>query len=81
MRRTERAFLLIVGAGLTPLTSALGLRPPWNEAPLIIALLLLAVGANVSAISRFVYLVRELQARDKHRTVESEIAETLPVDR
>jgi CDP-diacylglycerol---glycerol-3-phosphate 3-phosphatidyltransferase len=83
MRRTDRAFLLIVGAGLTPLMPALGLQAPWNEAPLLIALLLLAVGTNVSAISRFVSIVRELQARDRHRTVEveREIAETLPVDR
>ncbi len=81
MRRTERGFLLIVGAGLTPLTPALGLRAPWNEAPLWVALALIAVGANVSAITRFAHVVRTLRARDRPDAVQAPEAETLPVDR
>jgi CDP-diacylglycerol--glycerol-3-phosphate 3-phosphatidyltransferase len=67
MRRTERAFLLILGAGLTPLTVGLGVPAPVAEAPLLIALVWLAVGTNVSAIARFSYVVRELRARDGRR--------------
>jgi phosphatidylglycerophosphate synthase len=82
MRRTERGFLLVVGATLTPLTSALGAPPPWTEAPLLLALLWLAVGTHFSAVARFCHLVRELRARDGQSSIHAEdIADTLPVDR
>jgi CDP-diacylglycerol--glycerol-3-phosphate 3-phosphatidyltransferase len=58
MRRTERAFLLVVGATLAPLTPA-----RWADVPLLLALVCLALGANVSAIARFAYIVRALRVR------------------
>jgi CDP-diacylglycerol--glycerol-3-phosphate 3-phosphatidyltransferase len=81
MRRTERAFLLIVGAGLSPLVSVLELPPSLTDAPLLVALAWLAVGTHVSAISRLGHVARELRLRDGRRSLPTEnISETLPVD-
>lgn len=75
MRRTERAFLLIVGTALAPLSVSLG----WGEAPLLLALVWLAVGSNVSAVTRFTYIVRALRERDDRRSVSADRpVETLP---
>jgi CDP-diacylglycerol--glycerol-3-phosphate 3-phosphatidyltransferase len=70
MRRTERCVLLIAGAVLTPLSSGLGLSTRWAEAPLLVALLWLAVGSNVSALARFAYVARQLRLRDVQRSDE-----------
>jgi phosphatidylglycerophosphate synthase len=79
MRRTERGFVLILGIGLTPLTAALSLPPLLRGAPLLIALLWLAVGTHISAISRFAYVARELRLRNE--AVPPVVPHTLPVDR
>lgn len=82
MRRTERGFLLVLGAGLTPLMAATGIPAPYNEAPVLIALAWLAVGTNFSAVARFTHVVREIRLREGQREVRaSEVTETLPVDR
>jgi CDP-diacylglycerol--glycerol-3-phosphate 3-phosphatidyltransferase len=69
MRRTERAFVLVAGAALTPLSAAIGLPVRWSEAPLLLALVGLALGTNGSAIARFAAIVRELRARDGQRSL------------
>jgi phosphatidylglycerophosphate synthase len=80
MRRTERGFLLIVGAALTPLSLSVGVPAHWAEAPLLVALAWLGVGSNLSAIARFSYIVRALRVRDEgRRSVEAgPVVETLP---
>jgi CDP-diacylglycerol--glycerol-3-phosphate 3-phosphatidyltransferase len=56
MRRAERAACLCAGVALTPATEALarsGALPAWTaQAPVIAALGVLAVGANLSAVRR-----------------------------
>jgi CDP-diacylglycerol--glycerol-3-phosphate 3-phosphatidyltransferase len=62
MRRAERAACLCAGVALTPIFGALaraGVVPPWlSEAPAIVAVAAVAVGANVSAIRRLRRLAR-----------------------
>jgi CDP-diacylglycerol--glycerol-3-phosphate 3-phosphatidyltransferase len=77
MRRAERAVYLIAGAGLVPLV-ALVLPPTWaanpvlHDLPLLVALALVAVLANVSAVRRL-YRTAML-ARD--RAVQAAAAKT-----
>jgi CDP-diacylglycerol--glycerol-3-phosphate 3-phosphatidyltransferase len=79
MRRTERGFLLIVGAALTPLSLSVGVPVRWAEAPLLLALVWLAFGTNLSAIARFSFIVRALRARDERHSVAADGAvEPLP---
>lgn len=68
MRRPERALYLILGAALSPVTI------PWLEAtrelpipighPMVAALCLVAVLANVSAIERLWAIAKEVRARE-----------------
>jgi phosphatidylglycerophosphate synthase len=60
MRRTERLTLLLLGAGLCPLVGW-GAPTRSSDLPLFIALGWLALGANASALSRSLWLVRELR--------------------
>jgi len=56
MRRAGRAISMVVGTALVPLSSSLvdhGVLPTWSrQAPIVIALALVATVANVSAIVR-----------------------------
>jgi CDP-diacylglycerol--glycerol-3-phosphate 3-phosphatidyltransferase len=65
MRRPERALYLSLGLALTPIAAALaGARGPWvAHAPMLAALLVVAVVANASAAHRLHALVRALAAR------------------
>lgn len=67
MRRGERAVYLFVGAALTPGAAALArawrLDSPFDEAPMLGALALVAVVANVSATRRLARIAVELRAQ------------------
>jgi phosphatidylglycerophosphate synthase len=67
MRRTERAVYLTVATGITPLTQLLAgpERPAWvGEFPMIAALALIAVIANLSSVHRINALMRLLDAQE-----------------
>jgi phosphatidylglycerophosphate synthase len=73
MRRPERAFYLTLGAALSPVTI------PWLEAsrdypiamahPMVVALCLVAVLANVSAIERLWTISKIVKARKKAQNI------------
>jgi CDP-diacylglycerol--glycerol-3-phosphate 3-phosphatidyltransferase len=65
MRRPERALYLAVGALLVPLAKALTPGLPWwaGESPILVALALVAVVGNVSAVRRLVAIARTAAAR------------------
>lgn len=82
MRRPERAFYLTLGAALSPVTI------PWFETyreygiavghPMVVALCLVAVLANVSAIERFWAIAKGIRAREnavQRQTEASELSE------
>lgn len=71
MRRPERALYLILGAALSPVTI------PWLEVyrefsvpighPMVVALCLVAVVANVSAVERFWAIAKAMRLRERDR--------------
>ena len=68
MRRGERAVYLLVGAAFTPFASALFAtrrRSSLRELPIILALAIVAVVANVSVVQRLAAIIAALRARDK----------------
>jgi CDP-diacylglycerol---glycerol-3-phosphate 3-phosphatidyltransferase len=69
LRRAERAVYLGAGAWLSPLTAALVTRlelPPFiADAPMLAALALIAVGANISAVRRLAQVARDITARER----------------
>jgi CDP-diacylglycerol--glycerol-3-phosphate 3-phosphatidyltransferase len=67
MRRTERAVVLILGAGLSPLAAQL--NPSWLEWPMVAAIGIVALGGNVSAIRRLAAIARAARERDASRGV------------
>ena len=70
MRRAERAVYLMVGAALTPVASALFADSPslaLRELPIILALTIVAVVANISAVQRLAAIAAALRARDGGR--------------
>lgn len=70
MRRAERAIYMLFGCGLTPIASALaGADAPLllRQAPLILAITLIAVMSNISVISRMRSIVRSIRRRDAER--------------
>lgn len=72
LRRPERAVLLTLGAALSPITI------PWLELyrdysisighPMVIALALVALFSNKSAIERLVYIAKTIRQREKVQT-------------
>lgn len=63
MRRPERAVYLTLGAALTPFTSMLvvkGFSLGYQDAPMIAAVTLIAIAANVSAVRRMRHIARTL---------------------
>ncbi len=71
MRRPERAVYLTVGAALTPITMALfAQQPRWvGQAPMLLALGVVAVVANISAVLRTRAIMRAVEApRDPEAT-------------
>jgi len=61
MRRTERAVCTILGAGLSPFAAAV--NPAWSVAPIAIAVSVVAVVGNVSAVRRLVAIARAARLR------------------
>jgi len=62
MRRTERLVLLILGPAFTVPLVVFGHGAPWTEAPLFVALTLIAVLSHTSALLRLAYVMRSLRA-------------------
>jgi CDP-diacylglycerol--glycerol-3-phosphate 3-phosphatidyltransferase len=80
MRRTERAVYLTVATGITPYTQWLAgpERPGWvGLFPIIVALSLIAVIANISAVHRLMAIMQRLQTDDAQK-LEEEAEEELP---
>ena len=70
MRRAERAIYLLFAAGLTPLVGGLmDADAPviLRQAPMILALALIALVANVSAVLRLRAIMQAIRARDAAR--------------
>jgi CDP-diacylglycerol--glycerol-3-phosphate 3-phosphatidyltransferase len=68
MRRAERAVYLLVASGLTPFTKVLFEGSPSHalrELPIILALTIVAVVSNVSAVQRFAALAQALREREQ----------------
>jgi CDP-diacylglycerol---glycerol-3-phosphate 3-phosphatidyltransferase len=67
MRRAERALYLVLGLVLAPIAAALAARlglPPWvGSLPIVIALALVGVVANVSAARRLAAIARAVRQR------------------
>lgn len=74
MRRAERMTLLIVGAALVPFARLLfaGVDPQFASAPLVVALGLIAVRANVSACRRLLFGARVAAVAEALRGPASE---------
>jgi CDP-diacylglycerol---glycerol-3-phosphate 3-phosphatidyltransferase len=71
MRRVERAVYLGVGVLLVPIAGAVAVRfglPAWVErAPILLALALVGVVGNVSAVRRLMSVARSVAERDARR--------------
>ena len=85
MRRVERAVYLGIGAALVPMAAALAERwhlPGWAaRAPILAALLLVAVVANVSAVWRLRAVARVLRARAGNLVLDANGAHALSRER
>ncbi len=68
MRRAERAVLLVVGPGLTPIVGSFGATGGWIDAPLLVALAAIGLLSNVSAITRSAAVVATLRRRVESAT-------------
>jgi CDP-diacylglycerol--glycerol-3-phosphate 3-phosphatidyltransferase len=78
MRRPERAFYLILGAALSPVTI------PWFEGtsdlpipighPMVLALCLVGVLANISAVERFWVIAKTIRFREREQTAAQNAA-------
>jgi CDP-diacylglycerol--glycerol-3-phosphate 3-phosphatidyltransferase len=62
MRRSERAVCIVLGTALVPFATAL-FGDRYGIAPVAIALLLVAVGGNVSAVRRLAAISRAVDAK------------------
>ena len=73
MRRQERAVYLVLGAALTPLASTVRIHwglPTWTDrAPLVVALSLVSIVGNASAIRRLQYVARAVRSCDGARSI------------
>jgi phosphatidylglycerophosphate synthase len=81
MRRPERAVYLTLGAALTPFTSMLvvkGFSLGYQDAPMIAAVVLIGIAANVSAVRRIRHVALALIA--KHDRPVSLSDDSLDVD-
>ena len=77
MRRTERAVILVVGATLTPIAAALPIGEAWHTAPIVVAVAVVAVFGNISAVARLASIRAGLRRRAlaaAPHTLKSEIA-------
>jgi CDP-diacylglycerol--glycerol-3-phosphate 3-phosphatidyltransferase len=72
MRRTERAVVVCAGIALVPVAAFLGRRflfPGWIEtAPIALALGVVAVAGNLSAVARLRAIARQAGERERGRS-------------
>ena len=83
MRRSERAVYLFFGAGFTPLCELLAgpSRPLLiRQAPIIFAITVVAVVANVSVVRRFRAIITSIRQREKSSRPAPPVAGGPPVD-
>ncbi|HSO34338.1 MAG TPA: CDP-alcohol phosphatidyltransferase family protein [Labilithrix sp.] len=76
MRRVERVMLVIVAAALAPVAARLGTS--WKEAPILVAIGLIAVVGNESAVRRLVVLRARLREREAPRPDEASLPKGTP---
>jgi CDP-diacylglycerol--glycerol-3-phosphate 3-phosphatidyltransferase len=84
MRRVERAVYLGVGVLLVPIAGAVAVRfglPAWVErTPILLALGLVGVVGNVSAVRRLMSVARSVAERDARRRPPAPAAAEVPED-
>jgi CDP-diacylglycerol--glycerol-3-phosphate 3-phosphatidyltransferase len=84
MRRVERAVYLSVGVVLVPVAGAVALRfglPAWVEhAPILLALAVVGIVGNVSAVRRLMAVARAVAARDALRNRPAPTPAEVPDD-
>jgi len=61
MRRSERAVLIVLGTALAPVAAALGVA--FSDAPIVVALVVVALVGNVSAVRRLSAVARAVDAK------------------
>ncbi len=62
MRRAERAVFLLLGVTLTAILRGIPAAAAWSDAPIAVALALVAVVGNVSAVRRLSAIARALRS-------------------
>jgi CDP-diacylglycerol--glycerol-3-phosphate 3-phosphatidyltransferase len=83
MRRAERCVYLLVASGLTGFSKVIFADSPSHalrELPIILAITIVAVVANVSTVQRMAAVAASLRARDVRAKVQATTADTAPVD-
>jgi phosphatidylglycerophosphate synthase len=70
MRRVERSVLVVGAAALMPAAAALG--PAWVDVPMTLALGMIAVVGNVSAVRRLASMRASLRSRPRERHPEGD---------
>jgi CDP-diacylglycerol--glycerol-3-phosphate 3-phosphatidyltransferase len=63
MRRSERAVFLVLGTALVPFAGLLGASARLHDAPIIVALLIVAAVGNVSAVRRLTAIARAVDLK------------------
>jgi hypothetical protein len=79
MRRGERGAYLMTGVAFTPIANALFARSPslaLREVPILLALSIVAVVANISVVQRLLAIATLLREREAAKS-EREAAKTL----
>ncbi len=75
MRRSERATILSLGLFCTPLLRLfLSASSPWKDAPLLLAIALIATLGNISWIRRMIAIARAVRAQDASPKSEEKTA-------
>ena len=83
MRRSERAVYLFFGAGFTPLCELLvGPSRPLvvRQAPMVVAIVIVAVVANVSVVRRFHAIITAIRARERQSGGAAKAGSSVVVD-
>lgn len=83
MRRAERAVYLFFGAGFTPLCELLvGPSRPLvvRQAPMVVAIVIVAVVANVSVVRRFRAIITAIRARERQSGGAAKAGASVVVD-
>ena len=78
MRRPSRAVCLSVGVALVPVAHLLAIQTPFAEAPALLAVAAVGLGANTSAIARLRRLAREVGIRRERAVSKDEAGVRAP---